>query len=63
MKIAVLLKYYKGELGPFDEAALECALLCDAEVTVVTMAPMSVLPALENLTRLGIKATLITDSA
>ena len=63
MKIAVLLKYYKGELGPFDEAALECALLCGTEVTVVTMAPMSVLPALENLTRLGIKATLITDSA
>lgn len=25
--IAVLLKYYNGELNPFDQAALECALL------------------------------------
>ncbi len=62
MKIAVLVKYYKGELGPFDEAALECALECEAEVTVVTMSPKSVLPALENLTRLGTKAILISDS-
>ena len=25
-KIVVLLKYFKGELNPFDGAALECAL-------------------------------------
>ncbi len=63
MKIAVLLKYFRGELNPFDGAALECALECGAEVTAVAMAPASVAPALENLTRLGIKALLITDPA
>ena len=61
MKIAVLLKYFRGELGPFDAAALECALECGGEITVVTMAPPSAAPALEGLTRLGAKALLITD--
>ena len=63
MKIAVLLKYFRGELGPFDAAALECALECGAEVTVLSMSPKAVLPALEGLTRLGVKAVLVSDPA
>ena len=61
MKIAVLVKISRGELGPFDAAALECALECGGEVTVVTMAPPSAIPVLEGLTRLGAKALLISD--
>ena len=60
-KIAVLLKYFKGELNPFDGAALECALETGAQVTAVAMSPASVLPALQSLTRLGVKAVLISD--
>ena len=60
-KIVVLLKYFKGELNPFDGAALECALDTGAEVTVLTMSPLSVLPHLQGLTRLGVKAVLISD--
>ncbi len=61
MKITVLLKFFRGELNPFDGAALECALEWGAEITVVSMAPPSAFPALENLTRLGVKAILISD--
>ena len=60
--IAVLLKYYNGELNPFDQAALECALLTGAEVTVIAMAPLSVNPLLESVTRLGAKAILVSDT-
>lgn len=63
-KVIVTLKYYKGELNPFDGAALEAALelgFCD--ITAVSMAPMSVMPQIEALTRLGIKAILISDAA
>lgn len=60
-KIVVLLKYFKGELNPFDGAALECALETGAQVTAVSMAPSSVLPALQSLTRLGVNAVLISD--
>ncbi len=63
MKIAVLLKYYKGELGPFDSAALECALEYGKDITIVAMAPRSIYPALQSLTRLGVKAVLISDPA
>ena len=63
MKIAVLLKYFKGELGPFDAAALECALETGAEITVLSMSPPSALQGLESLTRLGVRAILITDPA
>ncbi len=63
MKIAVLVKFFKGEMNPFDGAALECALELGGEVTVVTMAPMSVLPELEALTRLSCKCCLISDPA
>lgn len=61
MKILVLLKFYRGELNPFDGAALESALEWGGDITVLTMAPKSVMPQLEALTRLGVKACLITD--
>lgn len=63
MKITVLLKFYRGELNPFDAAALECALSLGAEVTALTMAPPSALPSLEGLTRLGVRAVMLSDSA
>ena len=62
-KIIVCLKYYKGELNPFDASALECALLSGSkDITVVAMAPKSVEENLKSLTRLGVKAVLITDN-
>ena len=61
-KVVVALKYYKGELNPFDGAALEAALEAGfTDVTAVAMAPSSVLPSLKSLTRLGIKAILVSD--
>ncbi len=60
-KIVVLLKYFKGELNPFDGASLECALETGESVTAVSMAPRSVLPALQSLTRLGVKTVLVSD--
>ncbi len=61
-KVVVTLKYYKGELNPFDGAALEVALEAGfTDVTAVAMAPSSVLPSLKSLTRLGIKAILVSD--
>ena len=61
-KIVVLVKLYKGDISPFDAAALECALsIPNSEVTVISMAPLSNLEALENLTRLGCEAVLIND--
>ncbi len=63
-KVVVTLKYYKGELNPFDAAALEVALeLGFTDITVLAMAPESVLPSLTALTRLGVNAVLITDPA
>ena len=61
-KIAVLLKIYKGDLNPFDECALECALsLTNSEITVLAMAPLAFKEKLESLTRLGVKTVLISD--
>jgi electron transfer flavoprotein alpha subunit len=61
-RIVVLLKYYKGELNPFDGAALECALELGAkEVIALSMAPASALNAFESLTRLGVKCVLVSD--
>ena len=61
-KIVVTLKYYKGELNPFDGAALEAALEAGfTDITAVAMAPESVLPSLSSLTRLGVRAVLISD--
>ena len=63
-KIVVLLKFFKGELNPFDGAALECALSLNAkEVIALAMAPISALDAMKNITRLGVKCVLISDSA
>ena len=63
-RVVVLLKYFKGELNPFDGAALECALESGAgEIIAVSMAPMSVLSAFQGVTRLGVKGVLISDSA
>ena len=60
--ILVLLKIYKGDLNPFDECALECALSYpDSKVTVIAMSPPSHLETLKNLTRLGCDAVLISD--
>ncbi len=63
MKIVVLLKFFKGELNPFDGAALECALEYGGEITVLSMAPPSAEEPLKNLARLGVRAILISDPA
>ena len=63
-KIVVAVKYCGGDLNPFDAAALECALCTGSrDITVLTMSPPSVIPKLEALTRLGVKAVLLTDAA
>lgn len=61
MKIAVCIKVTEGELNPFDEAALECALQTGGEITAVSMCPKSAEPALLRLTRLGVRAILLSD--
>ena len=63
MKIIVCVKVVKGEINPFDESALECALKLSDDVTVVSMGPVSCLEVLKSLTRLGAKVKLICDSA
>ena len=61
-RIVVLLKYFKGELNPFDGAALECALETGAkEIIALSMAPMSALNAFQSVTRLGVKGIFISD--
>lgn len=62
MKILVCVKIIKGEINPFDESALECALQMSNNVTVLSMGPESTQNALLPLTRLGAKVTLISDS-
>ncbi len=61
-KLVVLVKYFKGEINPFDGAALECALQMGfKDITAVAMAPLSAVEQLKGLTRLGVKAILISD--
>ena len=60
--VAVLLKYYNGELNPFDQSALECALSTGLSVIAIAMAPLSIKPQLENITRLGAQAILVSDN-
>ena len=55
MKILVCVKVIKGELNPFDESALECALQLSDDVTVISMGPKSCAESLRPLTRLGAK--------
>ena len=62
MKILVCVKVIKGEINPFDESALECALTLSKDVTVISMGPISAKDPLEKLTRLGAKVILISDS-
>ena len=62
MKILVCVKVIKGEVNPFDQSALECALRLSNDVEVITMGPESNKDVLLPLTRLGTKATLITDA-
>ncbi len=62
LRALVLAKFFKGELNPFDGAALEIALQSGyREVSVLAMAPPNAMPDLEVLTRLGVKAVLVTD--
>lgn len=63
-KIIVCVKFCGGDLNPFDGAALECALSTEChDITVVTMAPESVREKFLQLTRLGVRAVLLTDPA
>ena len=62
MKILVCAKVIDGELNPFDESALECALTLSNDVTVISMGPPSCENVLKPLTRLGSKVTLICDN-
>ena len=62
MKILVCVKIIKGEINPFDESALECALQMSNDVTVLSMGPESTQNALLPLTRLGAKVSLISDN-
>lgn len=62
-KIVVLLKYFKGDLNPFDGAALEVAIESGAKgIVVLSMSPKSALPSFHALTRLGVRCIFITDS-
>lgn len=62
MKILVCIKVINGEINPFDESALECALQLSKDVTVITMGPKSCEEVIKPLTRLGAKVILATDS-
>ncbi len=63
-KLIVLAKFYKGELNPFDGAALECALeMGFTDITLLTMSPPSALECVKGITRLGVKAVMLSDTA
>ena len=63
MKIVVCVKETQGELSPFDQSAVECALELSSDVTVVSMGRSTAKEVLQRLTRIGCKAVLIQDSA
>lgn len=65
MNIVVCIRRLSnGEINPFDACAYEAALRLGGDVTLLSMGPMSTLPYLEGLTRLGAKrAVLLSDSA
>ena len=59
-KVLVTLKFFKGELNPFDATALECALSMDnVDVIALSMAPLSVKDQLVNVSRLGVQCVLV----
>ena len=62
MRILVCAKVIKGEINPFDESALECALQLSDDVTVISMGPKNCESVLKPLTRLGAKVILKSDS-
>ena len=61
MNITVCMKIANGEPNPFDEAALECALRIGGNITVISMCPQSARPVLQRMTRLGVRAVLVSD--
>ena len=66
MKILVCIRQgLDGEINPFDACAYEAALrIKDAEVTILSMGPLSAKDFLLRLTRLGAKkAILLSDKA
>ena len=63
MKIIVCVKVSGGEINPFDESALECALTLSDDVTVISMGPKNCEEVLKPLTRLGAKVVLISDTS
>ncbi len=62
MKILVFAKVSDGDINIFDKCAIECALQLSDDVTVISMGPESAKGPLSELTRLGVKVTLICDS-
>lgn len=65
MKIVVCVKEINGEINPFDECALECALNMNAdEIYIVCMGRMRAIDPLKRLSRLGlnIKVHLLCDN-
>lgn len=64
MKIVVCVKVIKGEINPFDECALECALrIKDAQIIVLSMGAESAKPALDRISRLDIdRIILLSDN-
>ena len=65
MRVVVCIRQgLDGEINPFDACAYEAALcLPNAEITLLSMAPLSAKDFLLKLTRLGAKkAILLTDS-
>ncbi len=63
MKIAVCVKVVKGEINPFDECALECALqIKEAQITVISMGAESAKSALDRISRLAVdRIILLSD--
>lgn len=60
MKITVCVKVIKGELNPFDECALECALCVEnAEITVLCMGSQACASALERISRLCVSRIIL----
>lgn len=62
MKILVCVKVIRGEINPFDESAIECALTLSNDVTVISMGPKNCENVLLPVTRLGAKVVLISDN-
>lgn len=61
-KIVVAVKICQGEINPFDASALEVALrIPDADITVISMAPDSMIPQIESLSRYGVKTLTLSD--